>query len=214
MLSIVSDRRVVWWSRFNRELESDSSDLRLVYIHIWISKLERLDWTMCVCSWEKLSAIWFHFALNNWFAKTFFFDDIHTVSIRTSCSVKSVIMTRNDFIVESLMNSFLMSFTTTWLSQYRVIFFSAKIWIQVLSVHNIACISLRFMCNDRIRLKKQTKKTWLRVIFFKLNSRVFFEVVIESASSNDSKRIFSSWKNESLEKIRNDFSYERELFLV
>jgi hypothetical protein len=122
-------------------------------------------------------------------------------------------MTRNDFIVEFLINSFLMSFTTTWLSQYRMTFFLAKIWIQVLSAHSIACISLRFMCNDRIRLKKRTKKAWSRVIFFELDSRAFFEIVIESASSDDSKRTSSSWKNESLEKMRNDFFYERELFL-
>jgi hypothetical protein len=168
---------------------------------------------MCVCSWEKLSIIWFHFVLNNWFAKTFFFNDIHIVSIRTSCSVKSVTMTRNDFIVESLMNSFLMSFTTTWLSQYRVTFFLAKVWIQILSAHNIACISLRFMCNDRIRLEKRTKKAWSRIIFSELDSRAFFEVVIEFASFDDLKRISSSWKNELLEKMRDDFSYERELFL-
>jgi hypothetical protein len=210
---VASDRRVIWWSRFYRELKSDSSNLRSVYIHIWISELERLDRTMCVCSWEKLSAIWFHFALNNWFAKTFFFDDIHTVSIRTSCSVKSVIMTRSDFIIESFMNNFLMSFTTIWLSQYRMTFFSAKVWIQVLSAHSIACISLKFICNDRIRLKKRTKKAWSRIIFSELDSRVFLEVVIESASFDDSKRISSSWKNESLEKIRSDFSHERELFL-
>jgi hypothetical protein len=167
----------------------------------------------CVCNWEKLSAIWSHFALNNWFVKTFFFDDIHIVSIRTSCSVKSVIITRNDFIVESLMNNFLISFITTWLLQYRVTFFSVKVWIQVLSAHSIACISLRFICNDRIRLKKRTKKAWSRVIFFELDWRAFFKIVIESASFNDLKKISSSWKNESLKKMKSDFSHERELFL-
>jgi hypothetical protein len=168
---------------------------------------------MCVCSWRKLLTIWFPFALNNWFAKTFFFDDIHIVSIKTSCSVKSMLMTRSDFIVESFMNSFLMSFTTTWLSQYRMTFFLTKVWIQVLSAHSIACISLRFMCSDRIRLEKRTKKAWSRIISSKLDSRVFLEVVIETASSDDSKKTSSSWKNESFEKMRSDFFHERELSL-
>jgi hypothetical protein len=184
--------RVISRSRFYRKIESNSSCFRSVYIHVWISRFERLDRIVCVCRWEYLSAIYSHFARDNWFVKTFFLNEIHTVFIKTSCSVKSVIMTRSDFIVESLMNNFLMSLITAWLSQYKITFFSTKIWIQDLSAHSIACISLRFMCIYRIRLKKRTKNAWSRVIFSELDSRVFSRVVKESASFNDSKRISSN----------------------
>jgi hypothetical protein len=157
MFFVTSDRRVISRSRFYREIELNSSCFRSVYIHVWISEFERLDRIVCVCRWEYLSIICSHFARNNWSAKTFFLDEIHTVFIKTSCSVKSVIMTRSDFIVESLMNNFLISLITAWLSQYKITFSSTKIWIQVLSAHSIACISLRFMCINRIRLKKRTK---------------------------------------------------------
>jgi hypothetical protein len=150
---IVSDHRVI----NHREIESNSSCFSFIYIHVWISKFERLDRIVCVCRWEYLSAIYFHFARDNWSAKTFFLDEIHTVFIKTSCSVRSMTMTRSDFIVEFLMNNFLLSLIIAWLSQYRITFFSTKIWIQILSAYNIACISLRFMCINRIRLEKRMK---------------------------------------------------------
>jgi hypothetical protein len=213
MFSVASDRRIISRSRFYREIESNSFCLRSVYIHVWISKFERLDRIVCVCRWEYLSTIYSHFARNNWSAKTFFLDEIHTVFIKTSCNVRSVTMTRNDFIVEPLMNNFLMSLITAWLSQYKVTFFSTKIWIQVLSAHSIACISLRFMCINRIRLEKRTKNAWSRVIFSELDSRISSRVVKESASSDDSKRISSNWKNDSFENMKRDFLHERELLL-
>jgi hypothetical protein len=149
-----------------------------------------------------LSVIYSHFARDNWSAKTFFLDEIHTVFIKTSYSVKSVIMTRSDFIIESLINRFLMSLIIAWLSQYRVTFFSTKIWIQVLSAYSIACISLKFMCINRIRLKKRTKNAWSRVIFSEFDSRISSRVVKESASFDDSKKLFSNWKNDSFENIK------------
>jgi hypothetical protein len=113
---VTSNRRVINRSRFYREIESNSSCFRLVYIHVWILKFERFDRIVCACRWEYLSAIYSHFAQDNWFAKTFFLNEIHTVFIKTFCSVRSVIMTRSDFIVESFMNNFLMSLITAWLS--------------------------------------------------------------------------------------------------
>jgi hypothetical protein len=82
---------------------------------------------------------------------------------------------------------------------------STKIWIQVLSAYSIACISLRFMCINRIQLKKRTKNAWSRIIFSELDFKIFSRVVKESASFNDSKRISSNWKNDSFENMREDF---------
>jgi hypothetical protein len=175
MFFVAFNRRVINQSRFYHKIESNSSCLRFVYIHIWISEFERLDRIVCVCKWEYWSTIYSHFARDNWFVKTFFLDEIHIVSIKTSYNVNNVIMTRNDFIIESLINNFLMSLITTWLSQYRVTFFLTKIWIQVLSAYSIACISLKFMCINRIRLEKRTKNAWSRIFFLNLTREYHLE---------------------------------------
>jgi hypothetical protein len=66
---------------------------------------------------------------------------------------------------------------------------------------------------NRIQLKKRTKNTWSRIISFEFDSKISSRVVDEFVLFNNSKRIFSNWKNELLENMRDDFLHERELFL-